>query len=234
MYSNFLVFNKKNKYLEKQSMLELLMLQRLFYLLFEFLYNKRKGIKMENENIIQEETLIMPETWTLDPMHSKIQFTVRHMVISEVLGNFKVFDFNIDSQKDDFSDSKVELKIHVDSIDTGVPDRDNHLRSADFFYVQKYPFIIFKSKSFKKLKDEKYKLVGDLTIRNVTKEIELDVLYNGQIADPFGGKHRAGFKVTGELNRFDYDLKWNVLIETGGAVVGKNVSIVCDIELVSH
>lgn len=189
---------------------------------------------MENENKVQEEILVAPETWTLDPTHSKVQFTVRHMVISEVPGNFKTFDFNIDSPKDDFSDSTVELKIHVDSIDTGVSDRDNHLRSADFFDVQKYPYITFKSKSFKKLKDEKYKLVGDLTIRNVTNEIELDVLYNGQIADPFGGKHRAGFKVMGTLNRFDYDLKWNMLIETGGAVVAKNINIVCDIELVSH
>ena len=119
------------------------MLQHLFYLL------------LENENNVREETLVMPETWTLDPTHSKIQFTVRHMVISEVLGNFKAFDFNIDSPKDDFSDSKVELKINADSIDTGVSDRDNHLRSADFFNVQKYPYITFKSKSFKKLKQFK-------------------------------------------------------------------------------
>lgn len=189
---------------------------------------------MENKNEIQEQTMIMPETWQLDPAHSKIQFTVRHMVISEVLGNFKTFNLKLDSQKDDFSDSKVELQIQVDSIDTDVIDRDNHLRSADFFEVKKYTFITFKSKSVKKISNEKYKLIGDLTIRNVTKEIEFDVIYNGQIADPFGGKRRAGFKITGTLNRFDYDLKWNMLIDTGGAVVGKNVNIICDIEIVSH
>jgi polyisoprenoid-binding protein YceI len=189
---------------------------------------------MENRNEILEQNMVLPETWTLDPAHSKIQFIVRHMVISEVLGNFKTFNLKIDSKKDDFSDSKVELQIQVDSIDTGVSGRDNHLKSADFFEVKKYPFITFKSKSFKKISGEKYKLTGDLTIKNITKEIEFDVVYNGQIADPFGGKQRAGFKVNGMLNRFDYDLKWNMLIESGGAVVGKNVNIICDIEIVSH
>ncbi|MCE1189694.1 MAG: YceI family protein, partial [Ignavibacteria bacterium] len=105
-----------------------------------------------------------------------------------------------------------------------------HLKSEDFFSADKYPDMVFKSKSFKKAKGNKYVLVGDLTIRNKTKEIKLDVTYMGTVKDPWGNT-KAGFKLLGELNRFDYDLKWNTLLETGGAVVGKTVKITGNIEL---
>jgi polyisoprenoid-binding protein YceI len=176
------------------------------------------------------ENIAVKEVWTFDPAHTKIQFTARHLIISEVAGHFNKFDIKLTAGKD-FLDSEIEATIDVDSIDTGIVDRNNHLKSADFFEAEKYPKITFKSKKVEKVDDEEYKLFGDFTIRDITKPIELKVIYGGTITDPWG-KTRAGFKVLGSINRFDYDLKWNALIETGGAVVGKTINIVCDVEVV--
>ncbi|MDP4115643.1 MAG: YceI family protein [Bacteroidota bacterium] len=173
------------------------------------------------------------QIWNIDPAHSRIQFSVRHMVISEVIGNFKVFDLKMKSSEEDFSESEIEFNIDVNSIDTGIPDRDAHLKSDDFFGADKYETISFKSSSLKKLNDEQYKLIGNLTIRNITKPIELDVELGGIITDPWGNE-RAGFSIRGTISRFDYDLKWNSLIETGGAVVSKNVKIICDVEVIKQ
>ncbi len=175
--------------------------------------------------------VLTSQSWKIDEIHSKIRFSARHMVIAEVEGQFNKFDFNLNNYEDDFSTSQVELTIETNSIDTRNNDRDNHLRSTDFFDVEKFPTIKFKSTSITKISDEKYKLLGDLTIKENAKPIELDVTYGGQIKDPWGNI-RAGFNVRGKLNRFNYGLKWNNLIETGGAVVGKNININCDIEVV--
>ena len=177
------------------------------------------------------EEVVTSQSWNIDEVHSKIRFSVKHMVIAEVEGQFNKFDFNLINEQEDFSSSQVELIIEAGSVDTRNNDRDNHLRSADFFDVQKFPTIKFTSTSVKKINDEKYKMLGDLTIKDYTKPIELDVTYGGQIKDPWGNT-RAGFNVKGSLNRFDYGLKWNNLIETGGAVVGKNINVNCDIEVV--
>ena len=187
---------------------------------------------MDNNKSVAEE-VIKSQSWKIDDVHSKIKFTARHMVISEVEGQFNKFDFIFSNEGDDFTTGLIELTIDANSVDTRNNDRDNHLRSADFFDVEKYPEIKFKSSSVKKVDDEKYKLLGDLTIKNITKPIELDVNYGGQIKDPWGNT-RAGFSVKGALNRFDYGLKWNGLIETGGAVVGKNINIICDIEVIKQ
>ncbi len=168
------------------------------------------------------------EAWSLDKAHSKIQFSARHLIISEVAGHFNNFDINF-SSTDDLTESEIEASIDVKSIDTGISDRDNHLRSADFFDAEKFPQIKFKSTKIEKVNDEKYKLFGELTIKNITKPFEFDVFYGGQIKDPWG-LQRSGFKATSSLNRFDYDLKWNALMETGGAVVGKNINITIDAE----
>jgi polyisoprenoid-binding protein YceI len=170
------------------------------------------------------------EVWALDPAHTKIQFSARHLIISEVTGHFNKFDVNVTAGKD-FLDSEAEVTIDVNSIDTGIGDRDNHLKSADFFEAEKFPQIKFKSTKVEKVDDEEFKLFGDFTIRDITKPIELKVIYGGTITDPWG-KTRAGFKVLGSIDRFDYDLKWNALIETGGAVVGKKINLVIDVELV--
>lgn len=190
---------------------------------------KRKDNKMSAD--IKNTTQTDREVWVVDEAHSRVQFSVRHMVISEVTGLFRNFDLKLYTNNNGFEQADIEFVIEAASLDTGIADRDNHLRSDDFFGVEKFGNIAFKSRSIKKVDDEKYKLTGDLTIRDVTREIELDVNYGGQVVDPWGNT-RAGFKVQGSINRFDYNLKWNNLIETGGAVVGKTVNITCDIEVV--
>ncbi len=167
--------------------------------------------------------------WTADKSHSKVQFTVTHLIISEVTGQFKSFDINVQSSKDDFSDAKIDFSADIASINTDNEKRDAHLKSDDFFNAEKFPKMTFKGKSFTKIDGKNYKLVGDLTIRDVTKEVTLDVIYNGTIQA--WGQAKAGFKIKGEINRFDYNLKWNTLIEAGGAVVGKTVYITIDLEL---
>ena len=168
--------------------------------------------------------------WTVDKAHSDVQFSVTHLIISEVSGKFKSFDANIEVSSDDFTDAKIEFSSDVQSISTDNEGRDKHLKSDDFFNAEKYPKITFKGKSFTKVGQKNYKLVGDFTIRDVTKEIALDVTYNGLVKDPWGNI-KAGFKIQGEINRFDYNLKWNTLMEAGGAVVGKNVNIIVNLEL---
>ncbi|KAB2847053.1 MAG: polyisoprenoid-binding protein [Melioribacteraceae bacterium] len=168
--------------------------------------------------------------WTFDKSHSSVGFSVTHLIISEVEGNFKNFDGTVETNGDDFIGAKVEFTVDTKSIDTDNEQRDNHLRSDDFFNAEKFPQMIFKSKSFKKAGDKKYKLIGELTIRDITKEVTLDVKHNGTVKDPWGNT-KAGFKITGEINRFDYGLKWNALMEAGGAVVGESVNLEINIQL---
>ncbi len=170
--------------------------------------------------------------WSVDAAHSKVQFSVKHMVIAKVTGEFTKYDLRIDRMNGDFESAVVEFNIDAKTINTGIEDRDKHLKSADFFDAEKYPVINFKSTEIKKIDDETYKMTGNLTIKNVTKPIVLTVTYGGQIVDPWGNI-RAGYNIEGNINRFDYDLTWNNLIETGGAVVGKNVKINTDIEIVA-
>jgi polyisoprenoid-binding protein YceI len=172
-------------------------------------------------------------SWKFDHAHSQIKFTVTHLVISEVSGNFNKFDGTVKTTGDDFTDAKIEFTIETNSIDTDNEKRDAHLQSDDFFNAEKYPQIKFVSKSMKKVGDKEYKLVGDLTIRDVTKEVELDVTYGGMMDDGYGNT-KAGFKVSGTIDRFDYNLKWNALLEAGGAVVGSDVEMECNIQLMKE
>ncbi|MEW6509067.1 MAG: YceI family protein [Bacteroidota bacterium] len=169
--------------------------------------------------------------WSIDKAHSKIGFSVSHLVITDVEGFFKEYDGKISTNGDDFSTAQIELSINTASIFTDNEGRDKHLRSDDFFNAEKFPKMTFKSKSISKINDNKFKLVGDLTIRDVTRQVELEVKYNGMVKDPWGNT-KAGFKVTGEVNRFDYNLRWNTAIETGALVVGKEVELVIDLQLV--
>jgi len=168
--------------------------------------------------------------WSVDKAHSQVQFSVTHLIISEVTGKFNSFDANIETVKDDFSDVKIDFSADINSINTENEKRDAHLKSDDFFNAEKYPKMTFKATSMKKVSNNKFKLTGDLTIRDVTKKITLDVTYNGTVKDPWGNT-KAGFKISGELNRFDYNLKWNSLMEAGGAVVSKEVRLNINLEL---
>lgn len=168
--------------------------------------------------------------WQLDKSHSSITFTVSHMVVSETSGRFKFFDGKVLSKSDDFIDSDIEFTIDAASVNTEDEKRDGHLKSPDFFDVAKYPQITFKSKSFKKIDGKNYKLIGDLTMHGVTKEVALDVIYNGTAKSP-SGVVKAGFKVTGKINRADFGLKWNKTLDNGGLLVGEEVNLVCNIEL---
>jgi polyisoprenoid-binding protein YceI len=171
--------------------------------------------------------------WAFDKSHSKVGFSVTHLLIAEVDGTFKNFDGKVNTENDSFENAKISLTVDINSIDTDNEKRDAHLKSDDFFNAEKYPEMTFKSREFTKVDDKNYKMVGDLTIRDVTKEITLDVVMNGTITDPWGNT-RAGFKLTGELNRFDYNLKWNKVMEAGGLVVGETVTIEANVELIKQ
>lgn len=162
-------------------------------------------------------------TWAVDKPHTNVKFSVAHLVISDVDGNFKSFDGTMESSKPDFSDAKITFTADVNSINTDNEMRDNHLKSDDFFNAAKFPQIKFVSTSFTPQGDNKYKLVGNLTIRDVTKTVTFDVKYGGTVV-AMGGTH-AGFKATATIDRFDYNLKWSKSTEAGGLVAGKDVEI---------
>ena len=170
-------------------------------------------------------------TWSSDPAHSSIEFSVTHMVISEVTGKFEGFEAVLKSDKVDFTDADIQFSADVNTINTGIEKRDAHLKSADFFDAEKFPKISFKSTSFEKTNGNKYELVGDLTMHGVTKPVTLEVAYNGTIKDPYGNT-KSGFKITGELNRADFGLNWNAALETGGVVVSEEVGITANIQLI--
>jgi polyisoprenoid-binding protein YceI len=168
--------------------------------------------------------------WNLDKSHSSIGFSVEHMVVSETVGQFNDFTLEVKSDKDDFTDAKGDLVIQVSSIDTKDPKRDGHLKGADFFDEEKYPTIKFEIKQFSKVKDKEYKLVGNLTMHGVTRSITLSAKFNGIVKDPYGNI-RAGIKISGEVDRYDFGLKYNATMEAGGMVIGQKVNINANIEL---
>ncbi len=172
-------------------------------------------------------------TWKVDQVHSRVQISVRHMVISEVTGLFNEFDATFVQSADDFSNSKIEAVIKANSIDTNNEKRDNHLRSADFLDAANYPEITFTSTSVEKTGENTYKVTGDLTIRDVTKTVVLDTKYFGEVIDPYG-RTRAGFKATTSINRIDYGVSWNALLEGGGLIVSETVGITLNMELVKQ
>ena len=175
-------------------------------------------------------TSAQPVSWKIDPYHSQVRFSVTHMVISEVEGSFKKYEGKITSEGNDFAKASVEFRIDVSSINTDNEMRDNHLKSDDFFNAAQYPFITFKSTSLKKLDEKNYELKGNFTIRDVTKPVTFKATYGGQVKDPYGNT-KAAFNVTGHVSRLDYNLKWNALLESGGAVVSDQVNFNASVEL---
>ena len=146
------------------------------------------------------------DTWKNDQAHSQLGFTVTHLGISDVSGTFNDFDVNVMSSKPDFSDAVFELKANVASIDTRIDARDNHLKSADFFDATKYPFITFKSTSLVKKEENNYKIIGDLTMHGVTKQVTMDLTYRGMTENPMSKAKTTGFQLTGSINRSDFNI----------------------------
>ena len=169
-----------------------------------------------------------PAKWVLDKAHTNVRFSVAHLVVSDVDGNFKSFDGSMTSAKPDFTDAAISFTAEVASINTDNENRDKHLQSDDFFNAAKFPQIKFTGKSLELVSGNKYKLTGDLTIRDITKTVVFDVTYGGTVT-AMGGTH-AGFKAKSTINRFDYNLKWSAATEAGGLVVGKEVEITLNID----
>ncbi len=172
--------------------------------------------------------------WVADPTHSSIEFSVKHMMITTVRGRFR--DFTVEVLTDDEipDNSYVTAEIDVASIDTGVADRDNHLRSADFFNVEKHPKIRFRSRQVNgamKKEGDRFRVIGDLTICTTTIEVELDASFDGRGTDPWGNE-RVGFSAAGEIDRRDWGLRWNQVIETGGVLVANAVKIQAEVQCV--
>jgi polyisoprenoid-binding protein YceI len=167
--------------------------------------------------------------WKMDKVHSSVQFSVKHMVISTVTGAFKDFSVDLKSDKPDFSDASVSAVIKVASISTDNTMRDGHLKSDDFFNAEKFPEIKFVSTKFEKVGDNKYKITGNLTIRDVTKEAVFDATLGGTMKTDRGTL--AAWSATTVVNRFDYNLKWNKALESGGLIVGQDVTVTLNLEL---
>lgn len=170
--------------------------------------------------------------WVIDPSHSEVHFKVKHLVITTVTGSFKQFSGSAQAG-DDFTNAAISFEADVASIDTNNEQRDGHLRSADFFETDKFPKLTFKSTSFTKKSDDAYELVGDLTIKDATQPVTLAVEYSGIAKDPYGNV-KAGFELTGKLNRKDFGLTWNAITEAGGALVSEEVKIVASVQLVKQ
>jgi polyisoprenoid-binding protein YceI len=173
------------------------------------------------------------QNWKLDPAHTKITFSTKYLVISDVEGEFKDFDGTFTSSKDDWSDLKTSVTIKVASINTDNEMRDKHLKSDDFFNAEKFPTMTFVSTGIKMVDKNKYVLVGKLTIRDVTKIVELPLTYSGTVKDPWGNI-KAGFKATGTINRQDYNLKYKNAAATGEAVVADEVEFTINAVLIKQ
>jgi polyisoprenoid-binding protein YceI len=169
-------------------------------------------------------------TWTIDSAHTHVEFAVKHMMISTVKGRFSEVAGDIQLDEGTLTNSRVNIDINVASIDTREPQRDTHLRSADFFDVEKFPNLTFRGTVVEGSVDE-FKLTGDLTIHGVTRPVTLDVTHEGRAKDPWGGE-RIGFSAIGKIKRSDFGLTWNAALETGGFLVGDDVKISIDVEAV--
>jgi polyisoprenoid-binding protein YceI len=172
------------------------------------------------------------ETWTIDPDHSSIGFTVRHMMVSNVKGTFGTFNGAAEVDEKDITRSKISVTIDTASINTGVLKRDEHLRSADFFDTAKYPTMTYVSKKVEKSGKDRLKVYGDLTLHGITKPVILDVEAPTKVYKDPQGKLRRGASATAKINRKDFGLTWNKVIEAGGVLVGEEVNISLEAEFV--
>lgn len=190
------------------------------------IFNPNKEDAMK---IAEETTKIK---WSIDPAHSEIAFKVKHLMITNVKGVFKEFDASIYTTGEDFMTSEIDLWMNPASVSSGDAKRDEHLKSPDFFDVEKFKQISFIGNTYEKVdNDGSYTLYGDLTIRGIKKQVKLDVEFGGVMKDPWGNE-KAGFTINGKINRKDWGLNWNAALEAGGVLVSDDVRISCEIQLV--
>jgi polyisoprenoid-binding protein YceI len=171
--------------------------------------------------------------WSLDPMHSELQFKIKHLMISNVSGALKNFQAEVESEDEDFTTAEISLTAQMDSISTNNEQRDTHLRNSDFFEVEKYPELKFKSTKVEKADSNTFVVSGELTMKGVTKRIKLNAEFNGIVKDPWGNE-RAAFTVTGKINRTNWGMNFNSVMETGGVMLGEEVKISSELELVKE
>ena len=168
--------------------------------------------------------------WAIDPVHSEIGFKVKHMMFTNVSGKFGTYEATIATEDDNFENAAIEFSADIDSINTNNTDRDNHLKSGDFFDAENHPKLTFKASSFTK-DGADYELIGDLTLRGVTKSVKFPVEFSGLMKDPWGNT-KAGLNISGKINRKDWGLNWNLALETGGVLVGEEVKLDIELQLI--
>jgi polyisoprenoid-binding protein YceI len=167
--------------------------------------------------------------WALDTAHSSVDFSVKHMMIAKVKGSFNEFSASIEADPQDLTSATIEFTVDLNSVDTRSTDRDNHLRSADFFDVEKFPTLTFKATKVEKTDEDEYNVTGDLSLHGVTRQETFKVTYEGSGKDPWGNT-KVGFNAEGKLNRSDYGLTWNAALETGGVLVGDQIKVSLEIQ----
>jgi len=171
--------------------------------------------------------------WAIDPTHSEIGFKVKHMMFTNVSGKFETYDAAITTEGDDFTTAEISFSADIASINTNNTDRDNHLKSGDFFDAENNPKLTFVSTSVTKINDDEYELAGDLTLHGITKNVKLPAEYSGLMKDPWGNT-KAGLNISGKINRKDWGLNWNSALETGGVLVGEDVKLNIELQLLKQ
>ena len=171
--------------------------------------------------------------WVLDATHSELGFKIKHLMITNVSGSFKNFQGEVETEGEDFSTAQINVTVDMTSISTNNEQRDEHLRNSDFFEVEKHPELTFKSTRIEKVDSDTFTLYGELTLKGITKPVKLNVEYNGVTKDPWGGE-RAGFVITGKINRSDWGVNFNGVLETGGLMLGEEVKINSEVQLVKQ
>lgn len=172
-------------------------------------------------------------TWTFDPTHSELGFKIKHLMIASVSGTFKTFTVNMKTEDDDFETASVEVRADMNSISTNNEARDTHLRTADFFEAETYPELVFTSTRVERVDDETYRVHGELTLKGITRPAQLKVEASGPTKDPWGSE-RAGFTVTGKINRSEFGISFNSVLETGGVALSDEVKILAEVQLVKE
>ncbi len=176
-------------------------------------------------------TAVSTTTWAIDPMHSEIHFKVKHLVISTVTGSFKSFEGSATTEGDDWTTAKVNFSADISSIDTNMEQRDNHLKSAEFFDAENHPKLTFQSTTMRKVSGDTYQLDGILTIRGTSQPVSLDVAYGGSATD-FYGNTKAGFELTGKISRKAFGLTWDGVTEAGSVVVADEIRLIANVQFV--